>query len=120
MTVARGKGADSSAPAPAVRRRATGHKLVVEYMGLLRQAAGQPQDTFLVPAAASVRDMLALIREKHEGAFCSHVFDDAGELLPNIHLFLNDEDLLEEDWDKPIPRRGQLSMLLMLHPIEGG
>ena len=93
---------------------------MVEYMGLLRKAAGQPQETFLVPVGTTVRDILSLVREKHGDSLRAHAFDNQGELLPNIHLFLNDDDMPEEDWGKPIPRRGQLSLLLMMHPIEGG
>jgi len=89
-------------------------------MGLLRNLTGQAEETLHLPAGATVRDLLARLREKHPGRFCSQVFDGEGNPLPNIHLFLNDETLGQAGLDTPLPQGGQLAMLLMLHPLEGG
>lgn len=101
------------------KRAPARQRVAVQYMGLLRQAAGIPEETLLVPAGATVNDVLALVKQKHDG-LQAQAFDGQGVLLPNIHLFLNDDEIEEDAWARPIPRKGQLAMLLMLHPIEGG
>ncbi|MBI2918513.1 MAG: MoaD/ThiS family protein [Chloroflexi bacterium] len=102
------------------RRTAAGPRTRVVYIGPLRATVGKGEETTALPTGATVTDLLAHLIETYGAPFRDRVMDREGQLLPNIHLFLDGEELGEQGLDTPLPQRGEMSLLMMLHPMEGG
>ena len=102
------------------RRTAAGPHTRVVYIGPLRATVGKGEETTALPAGATVNDLLAHLIKKYGAPFRDRVMDGEGQLLPNIHLFLDGEELGEQGLDTPLPQLGEMSLLMMLQPMEGG
>jgi molybdopterin converting factor small subunit len=66
-------------------------QVTVHYLAQLRRAAGCATEIATLPNAASLRDLLRIIVDRHGGAFRAMVLDDVKEPRTSLLFFVGDE-----------------------------
>ena len=91
-------------------------RITVEYLAQVKQTAGVSSEILELPDAATLRDVLPRIAERHGDALRRILFDDAGNSRPSLLFFIGDRQV-----------RGQQAVelrdgdrLTIMSPIAGG
>ena len=90
-------------------------KLTVSYSGMARAVARIASETFELPAAATLPDLLKEIGRRH-GERMAHLVTPDGQGLSPVLVFVGDEQVT---WPTP-PTLKDGDQIMLLSPIAGG
>jgi len=93
----------------------------VSYLGLIRNVIGQREEEIEIPAATTVRQLLADLEKKHGEPFRLSVFKASGELRAMAQVCVDDRDIDElEGFDTRLASKEKVTVLVGVYPPEGG
>ena len=93
----------------------------VAYMGLLRNTLGCSEEEVELPAGSRVKDVLAVLQERHGADFRDTLFTGSGQLRDLVQVFIGDQSIEElEGVDTEIEPTGGVYLLLLAHHAAGG
>ena len=90
-------------------------KLTVSYSGMARAVARTATETFDLPNATTLPDLLAQIAKRH-GERMTHLVTPAEDGLPPVLIFVGDEQVT---WPTP-PTLKDGDQIMLVSPIAGG
>jgi molybdopterin converting factor small subunit len=90
-------------------------KLTVSYSGMARSVARTASETFDLPAAATLLDLLAQIAKRH-GEKMAHLVTPADNTPPQVLIFVGDEQVT---WPTTPPLKDG-DHIMLVSPIAGG
>jgi len=90
-------------------------KLTVSYSGMARSVAGAATETFDLPSAATLPDLLQEIAQRH-GEKMAHLVTPTHDNLPAVLIFVGDEQVT---WPTP-PSLKDGDHIMLVSPIAGG
>lgn len=94
--------------------------VTVVYWGLVRSALKLREESLRVPAGATVRAVLAALRQRHGNAFEDAVFTADGTLVSNAMLLLDGRNVASGALDAPLQGAASLHILLTTNAMAGG
>ena len=96
-------------------------RVQVSYLGLVRNVIGCREEEVEVSPGSTVRDLLALLSEKHGDPFRASVFKSKEELRATALVCVNDCDIAQlEGFDTKLQSGEKLSVVVGVYPPEGG
>lgn len=88
----------------------------VNYLAQVKRAAGVAEEAADLAPEGSLRDLLAVLADRHGADFRRLVLDPQGRVQPTLLFFVGDEQLRPE-CDRPL-RDGEV--VTILAPMAGG
>ena len=96
-------------------------KARVRYVGLVRNAVGRGEEEIELPAEAQVKELLALLQQEHGDELRYSLLRPDGELRSTCHILVGDQDIDElQGLDTLVPPNGEVAVVVLVYPAEGG
>jgi molybdopterin converting factor small subunit len=104
-------------------RNARGGQTAIQvlYFGLVRNVVKEAEETVMLPAGATVRDLLDILCQKHGAPLRDSLFTVEGTLIANAIILLDGSNILyNKGLDTEIDRQRSLHVLLTTTAMSGG
>lgn len=104
-------------------RNARGGQTAIQvlYFGLVRNAVKEAEETVMLPAGATVRDLLDILCQKHGEPLRDALFTVEGTLTASAMILLDGSNILyNKGLDTEIDRQRSLHVLLTTTAMSGG